>query len=161
MAKIFKISGYFVAPRGNYTAGYVKDSIEINTLRADAFDRHVHVEEREIDNWSEELPINQKNCDLAECEKYFNNETIFAELEDDTRKVVAGQFYRHFKGKIVKVLCVSQSTESPGSYAVIYQCDGGTIWHRPLGMFLSEVDHVKYPNVSQKYRFELLRGENY
>ena len=68
-----------------------------------------------------------------------------------------GQVYRHFKGNMVKVLQVAQDSESPGQYFVIYECgDSKAVWCRPYGMFLSEVDHKKYPNITQKYRFELI-----
>lgn len=59
-----------------------------------------------------------------------------------------------------KVLHISQDTEAPGQFYVVYECEDGAIWSRPYGMFVSEVDHVKYPNVKKKYRFELVGGGN-
>lgn len=77
------------------------------------------------------------------------------------REVKAGQIYNHFKGFKSIVITIAQHSET-NETLVVYACfdnkntnheDG--IYARPLSMFLSEVDHDKYPNVTQKYRFEL------
>lgn len=64
----------------------------------------------------------------------------------------SGQAYRHFKGNIIMVLGVATHTETKEDLVVYMHND--KIWARPLDMFLSEVDHEKYPDVTQKYRFE-------
>ena len=72
------------------------------------------------------------------------------------REIKVKGIYKHFKGDYYFVEDVATFTETD-EVCVVYRALYGErkLWVRPLEMFLSEVDHEKYPNVTQKYRFEL------
>ena len=97
--------------------------------------------------------------------------------QKEQNNVIQGGVYRHFKGKYYEVIGVASYHDWGKKYAnatrpikdmVIYKAlynDAlkkiyyGDIFYRELDDFTSEVDKIKYPNVKQKYRFELVEND--
>ena len=76
------------------------------------------------------------------------------------RIIEIGKTYKHFKGNLYKVIDIVYDSESNNDFeykkVVIYQALYGDNlkWARDYDVFNSFVDKEKYPNVTQKYRFE-------
>ena len=154
MAKIFRFSGYFVdGDISQYDVEGFKGALTETILGESTICKfqQLHIEESEDFTNDGEL---EENCDLALLTRHFKKESNY---DFDRPLPVAGQKYRHFKiGKVVTVIGISRHTENE-EVSVVYEYEG-TIWNRPLGMFMSKVDRNKYPNSKQKYRFELIGG---
>ena len=64
--------------------------------------------------------------------------------------------YRHFKGNcylLEDVIYHSETGEKMVAYRALY--GDGQLWCRPYEEFFGEVDAEKYPEIKQKWRFEL------
>ena len=105
----------------------------------------------------EELPDTGKKPDI-DTDVYNNPDNL------STHNIKVGDIVRHFKRELVssntseylyKVLAFATHTEK-GERLVIYQglYAPFKVCARPFDMFMSEVDHNKYPDIKQKYRFE-------
>ncbi len=76
-----------------------------------------------------------------------------------------GTIVRHFKRETIRnpgindylyeIVGLAEHTESKENMMIYRALYGNRkLYARPLDMFMSEVDHNKYPSIQQKYRFE-------
>ena len=75
----------------------------------------------------------------------------------DRKVPAAGEVWRHFKDNNYLIIDVAEHTET-GDMLVVYRqlYAPYRVFCRPLEMFMSETDSVKYPNAKQRFRFELM-----
>lgn len=74
---------------------------------------------------------------------------------EDARLKIHG-VYRHFKGDfylVEGIIYHSETEEKMVAYRALY--GDNRLWCRPYEGFFEEVDHAKYPEAEQRYRFEL------
>lgn len=71
-------------------------------------------------------------------------------------EVQIGRIYRHFKGDYYLAEGIARHCEDGEPYVIYRKLYGdGSLWLRPVSVFLSKVDRKKYPDADQEYRFQL------
>lgn len=68
-----------------------------------------------------------------------------------------GEIYRHFKGNLYEIVIIARDSETLEEKVVYKEVEGDAVYVRSLSMFVSYVDKEKYPNATQKFRFELVK----
>ena len=78
-------------------------------------------------------------------------------MESKHREILEGRRYRHFKGNFYLVVGIATHYETR-EQLVVYRTLYGEhkLFVRPYDMFAEEIDRQKYPEATQKYRFELV-----
>lgn len=77
------------------------------------------------------------------------------------QEIKVKSIYKHFKGDYYLVEDIVTHSETKGKMVLYRRLYGDcSLYVRPYDMFASEVDHEKYPNIKQKYRFELQHIES-
>lgn len=71
-------------------------------------------------------------------------------------EIIKNRIYKHFKGDsyiVVDIATDCDTLEKKVIYRGLY--GEGPLWVRSYDDFMGEVDHKKYPEIKQKYKFEL------
>ena len=65
-----------------------------------------------------------------------------------------GEIWHHFKDVDYEIICCAEHSETREIFVVYKALKNGRTFIRPLDMFMSLVDKKKYPNATQRFRFE-------
>lgn len=134
-----------------------------------SFDEHYIILYKNAENKSKIIKLNFENHKIeVEVEVDFADNKIKEKKKEDRLKV--GDIVKHFKRELLrnpgnlylyKIVGFAKHTETKEPlviYQALYENDmmgvHFDLYARPYDMFMSEVDHEKYPLIKQKYRFE-------
>ena len=134
-----------------------------------SFDEHYIILYINTENKSKIIKLNFENHKIeVEVEVDFADNKIKEKKKEDRLKV--GDIVKHFKRETIydpgnlylyKIIAIAKHTETEEPlviYQALYENDDMNVhfgvYARPYDMFMSEVDHEKYPLIKQKYRFE-------